>query len=298
MTPPGPALAYPGNILRVYDNGGDIAYRYDTVYTPTLNAHCSWTNGNSYFTCTDPEVGSWHQALQVALPGAGTAQCPNPGGAANCLIGTITSVSFTNALAETVNFVAGSYSGTTVSSIAPIIYRTSIPQTTSTASAEPRSNHGVGFQCPINARVTTQPYFQVEFRGSRAQLTWCYDVNPGVFKVLDGFVEREDSPFLFTVDSPNHLGSGAITINTDQVQFPLSATTAAHASAGVWMEEDPDFPSMEPRVRLAPDVYGWCASGSFGDQEMTATGGQCASHGGYEREQNILDPVLGAMRPR
>jgi hypothetical protein len=79
FTPPGPNIGYPGNILRIGATGGYLNYRYDTMYWQPPTANCSASAGSASFTCATPQIGNWHRFEQVAIPGAGTSLCPNPG---------------------------------------------------------------------------------------------------------------------------------------------------------------------------------------------------------------------------
>ncbi len=316
FTEPGPNTGYPGGILRISKDAasGNLAYRYDTEYWQVASADCSGTAGDSYITCATAEVGNWHRFQQIAIPGAGNSQCPNPGGPANCYVATIASVSYAVTPAgigsETVNLYSGATAATasrttagkvpkTFSARQPYVFRTSIPLTVSQRAAE-TFYANVFDLCGLHKGVAITTEFQVEYRGSRLNVSYCDDP-PGQSWFVKQYIERFDSPFLFQIDSPNHMSSG-----TNFLMFgpgPLYAKTGPGRAAtgqGSW-EVDLEHPTAAPTARLVPDIYGWCRVGTAyptGDAGFSPWGGGCVSHYGQMGGNLIDDAILSQLRLR
>jgi hypothetical protein len=304
VTQPGPNLGYPGQILRVYKdqtgvagggNTGNVAYRFDTVYTPTLAATCSAsTSTPNTVTCTTPQIGNWHRGLYLSIPGAGSSQCPNPSGAANCAIGTISTVAFTGALAETVT-LATSPITTSVSNVQPIIYRTSIPYTVSSRAAENLTG---------NCYISTYAYLGlgVEFRGSKLLLSYCdSQLAPGPSKIFDNYLERWDGPFIYSITSPNGLTGAQIYMGIGPsfaALGPSGGTAASNpGSASPWFAADPVYPTVEPWLRIGIDIFAPGPGVTYSGPNSWPYGGQYAAHQGTMGEAALDDVYFAGIRP-
>jgi hypothetical protein len=297
-TVPGPSVSYPGNILRLYkDSGtGNIAYRYDTVYFKTPSADCSGTSGNSYLTCATEDIGYWHQNLQIAVPGAGSSACPD-GSGSTCFVGTISTVSFTGAGVETINFTSGTLAST-VANVRPTVYRTSIPYTVTSRAAETITEPSSSCSMTAGSNITLVP--MIEYRGSRLELSYCDQSGPGPSFLLNQYAERFDGPFQFVIDSPNHMGNGAIALSIGSGWIPAFAQAVGTGGAGGFgnaMAEDWNYPAQTPRIRLVPDVYAYCP-GPYSAMLASPYGGQCASHQGEMGAHMIDDAILSQLRLR
>lgn len=313
---PGPNTGYPGGLLRISkDNAsGNLAYRYDTVYFQVAGADCSGTAGASVMTCSTPEIGHWHRGMQIAVPGAGSGQCPNPGGAVNCFVATIGNLSYSvNASGitqQTINLLAGTAAAAatnqtvatiqnTFSAKQPYVFRSSVPLTVSAAAAETLTGAtGPYVACGLTAGVRVYDWFLIEYRGSRASAAFCYADGPGKNWFFDQYIERFDSPFLFNVNTPNNFAS-----NTNfWLQFASSAYAYNQANTfiigGGTFEVAPEYPAFRASARIGPDIYGYCTSYPFGDTGVSPNGGTCMGHYGHNGANIIDDSILSNLRLR
>jgi hypothetical protein len=316
FAPPGPGTGYPGGMLRISKDAatGNLAYRYDTVFFQVANADCSGTAGDDFITCASAEVGHWHRGMQIAVPTAGTGACPNPGGAADCFVATIGALSYDVGPAgitwQRIDLRAGSTAAgaaelaratvpVTFTARRPFVFRTSIPLTVSGAAAEAlASPSSYGSNCRLTPGVRIFDWFLVEYRGSRASAAFCYAVGPGRNWFLNQFLERFDSPFLFTIDTPNHFARATnYWLRFNGPAYADDAPSGSAIGGGTW-EVSPEYPEYAATARLAPDIYGWCAGYPTGDPDHAPWGGTCQSHYGQMGANLIDDEILRALRLR
>lgn len=310
FVPPGPAVGYPGGILRLGNNSGSLFYAYDFVYYPVPVANCSGTSGAATFTCATAQIGNWHRWMQVAIPTAGVSQCPAPGSAANCFIGTISNVTYSNAGVATVTMLGGATAATGVTNVtpasitttftnqAPTVYRRSIPVTTTSVSTENLGNvnNTSTSYCSLSAGVSITTEFTVEYRGSRVGASYCSQSNPGDLIFMPSrFVERFDSPFQYTMDSPTH---GSVVYRGQGPAYMTAAGVGVARTGLQGFEAQPYRPMYPSTARLSPDIYGTCATYQYGDPLWSPTGGGCAGHYGQNGASLIDDPILSAIRIR
>jgi hypothetical protein len=250
--------------------------------------------------------------MQVSIPTAGTDPCPNPGGGNTCFNATIENVSFnTSTGVETITMHAGKTAATTMSQTAasitttfsnqaPIVFRRSIPWTTTSLSTEELTgeNSSSASWCSLTAGVKIQYELTVEFQGSEFSLGQCSGSGPGPSWVVPSkSIERFNSPFTFTIDSPNHFAFGnSVTV------MGWAPTLVAGLTAGParnWKFADWGKPLWTPELRIAPDIYGWCNTpGIYGDNAYSPTSGACASHYGHNGKRVIDDMLLTHLRLR
>ena len=273
--PGGPTTGYPGGILRISrDSGtGNIAYKYDTVYFQTAGSDCSGSISTPTLTCTTAEVGLWHNNMSVSVPTGNT-------GGSTPLVTTISAISGDG---KTITLATNLLHA--VSNQQLTVYRTQIPLTVSGRSADALTGN-----CFLNAGANITLYFQIEFRGSRAMVSYCDPVSQGVIP-FEFTVERFESPFLFAIDTPNHM-SGA------SVRFYGGGVSGNSTGArSYWFEGAPEYPTFEPSLRMVPDVYGQC-SPTYPYGEYALWGGECDNHRGFSGTSAIDNAVIDAIRLR
>jgi hypothetical protein len=67
---------------------------------------------------------------------------------------------------------------------------------------------------------------------------------------------------------------------------------------GSFFEAAPEYPTAAARLRVSPDIYGWCRGAPFGNPLSTPYGGECASHQGQMGAHEIDDAILSMLRLR